>query len=332
MAAIPVISAAFAAALERARPLLNRRIALARRGNPGFDGDRLAAFLAGALDPIVEAVARHDTARVDEVVAAGVQVALAIGAAEPAQALRTARIQAAWGRLAGPCAGLVAASPAQVLGMLANAVHHVGSQGGRVEQWCDGMAALAGRAANVAQLAALGQLLAWRAGLAHFRHGALDAADALPEALACDALELPAGVSWAAAAAAMRKDPWWGAAQRHTAGIEAGGFTGLGGPFAAPPQVRACDDGFLADDGERVHLLVADRHGAVMHPASRAEFDAAGTGGAHPAVRLHRSALTIGECTIELDLPPDDLRAVCNRHTVAVSSPYTHAIRLLPLP
>lgn len=330
-ATLPAISPAFAAALAAARPRLNHRIDLARRGSPHFDPDRFAAFLAAAVDPVVVAVARQDGARVDDVVAAGVEVALAIGAAEPAQAPRTARIQAAWVRLAGPCAALIAASPERVLGMLGNAVHHVGNGGGRVEQWCSGMAALAGRTADIPQLAALGQLLAWRAGLAHFRLGALGAAAALPEEVAREALDLPAAMPWATAAAAMRADPWWSADGRRGGAIETGGLTALGGPFLAPPQVHACDDGFLADDGDRVHLLVADRHGAVFLPAGRAEL-ATARGGSHPAVRLHRAELTIGASTVALDLPPDGLRAVCNGQTVAVSSPFTHAIRLFPLP
>ena len=33
-----------------------------------------------------------------------------------------------------------------------------------------------------------------------------------------------------------------------------------------------------------------------------------------------------------LDLPADGLHIVCNGHTVALTSPFTHTIRLLPLP
>ncbi|GGB83622.1 hypothetical protein [Pseudoduganella buxea] len=327
-----MISPVLASVLASARAPLNRRIGEVRRATPGFDDAALAAFFADAIDPVVQAVAVLDEARLPAVVMAAADTALQLGVHDRALAARTAQVRDTWQALAGPCAALIAAAPAQVPGMLANAVLHVTQQGGRSGQWRDELAALAGRAADTRELAVLGQLLAWRAGLAHFRRGALTAAAGLPPALALAALKLPEAMRWEDAVATLASDPWWGPDGRADAGIETGAFAGLGGAFMAPPQVRPAHDGFFVDGGARHHLLVADRHGAVLLAASAAEYEAAPAQGGHPAVRLEGDTLQVGTRTVSLDLPAAGLRVVCNADTVAVTSPFTHTIRLLPLP
>ena len=187
------------------------------------------------------------------------------------------------------------------------------------------MAALAPQVATVAQLRAVGQVLAWRAGVAHFRQGALAAADTLPPALALAAFGEP-GASWPQVHAQLMANPWRGNAE----GREFGSFSGLGGDFATPPLVRATDDGFIVRSAERHYLLVADACGAVLHSATAQEFDHAQTG-APASVRLDGATLQIGARRIELDVPAGDIAIAANAHTLAVTSPWTHAIRLLPL-
>jgi hypothetical protein len=46
---------------------------------------------------------------------------------------------------------------------------------------------------------------------------------------------------------------------------------------------------------------------------------------------LDGSQLVIGSRRVMLDLPAEQLAIVCNAHTAAITSPFTHAIRLLPL-
>ncbi|QGZ38869.1 hypothetical protein IP92_05274 [Pseudoduganella flava] len=324
-----MVSAVLAAALAAARSQLNRRIEMARHAGPGFDGATLSAFIEQAVDPVAQAVAQCDAARVTAAVVAALDTALLVGAADPAQAARTAQVCELWRVLAQPCGALLATAPAQVLGMLTNAWLYVAAHGGRGAQWRTDMAALAAQAGDTRQLAALGQLLAWRAGMAHLRGGALAAAAGLPEALALAAVGLPPSSDWASSAAALAEDPWWNA---RDADVACGAFAGLGGAFAMPPALRPWGDGFVVDGGERHHLLLADRHGAVLLGASAAEYAAAAPRGDHPEVKLERGQLRLGTRTIALDLPPDGLRITCNHHTVAVTSPYTHAIRLLPLP
>ncbi|TWI66485.1 hypothetical protein IP91_02302 [Pseudoduganella lurida] len=337
-----MISPVLGAALEAARPQLNRRIAEVRTGGAGFEAATLTAFLTMAVDPIAMAVAAVDVARVTPAVQAAIDVALTFGVADPAQASRAALLATTWQALVSACAPLIAADPARVLGMLGNAALHIDRSGGRSGEWRDLMAvstaqlvSMAGSdprvdtSSTVEQLAALGQLLAWRAGLAHFREGALAAGAALPESVAVAALGMETAMTWPAVAAALHANPWWGTPD---ADLATGAFTGLGGAFAGPPAVVPCVEGFFVDGRERHHLLIADRYGAVLHASSADEFNAAALEqGRHPAVQLDGSQLLIGPRTIGLDLPRDGLRAACNQHTVAVTSPYTHAIRLFPL-
>lgn len=327
-----MISPAFAGALAAVRPQLNRRIGEVRRATRGFDDGALTDFLHDAVDPVVLALASEHAARLPVIVLAAVEAALLLGVHDRGLAARAEQVRDTWRALAVPCAALIAAAPAQVLGMLANAVLHLQQQGARVGQWRDELAALASRVGSIGELAALGQLLAWRAGLAHFRRGALAAAAGLPPALALAALRLPADADWHAASVALSDDPWWQPDGSRAGTVDAGAFAGLGGVFTAPPQVRPAGDSFVVEGGERYCLLSADRHGAVLHAATAHEYEVAPAHAGHPAVRLDGGRLHIGAREVALDLPADGLRVVCNGHTVALTSPVTHTIRLFPLP
>ncbi|OEZ99117.1 hypothetical protein DUPY_27710 [Duganella phyllosphaerae] len=156
----------------------------------------------------------------------------------------------------------------------------------------------------------------------------------LPEPLALAAFGAADHGSWSSLRAALLHDPWWtpDVAQRERlqTGIEIGSFSGLGGEFAEPPQVRPAPHGFWVRSGARHALLIADACGTVLHSASAEEYDYPE---AAPAaqVQVRDGALTINGRTVPLDLPTERLQVVCNRHAVAVTSPYTHAIRVLPL-
>jgi hypothetical protein len=187
------------------------------------------------------------------------------------------------------------------------------------------MATIAPQIASVAELRAVGQVLAWRAGIAHFRLGAIAAADSLPPALALAAFVEPCA-GWPQLRAQLLANPWRGNAQ----GREFGAFTGLGGAFATPPQVRGTQDGFIVQSGERHYLLLADAYGAVLHGATADEYAQASTQLPF-TVRLDGATVQIGVRSMDLDLPAGDIALAANEHTLAITSPYTHAIRLLPL-
>lgn len=322
-----MISPAFAAILASGRAQFNGRAAEARRRFPSLDMAAFGAFLHDGVDPLVAAVAAAAPERAGSVTLAAYDMALELvghGLAGPAA--KNPFLNTVWRELAPALAPLLATAPIEVLGMLSNAAIHVGGvAGARPAQWQRELAALAPQVATLAQLRAVGQVLAWRAGVAHFRQGALAAADTLPAALALAAFGEP-GAHWPQVHAQLLAYPWRGNAE----GREFGSFSGLGGDFGTPPQVRATPDGFVVRSAERHYLLVADAYGAVLHGATAEEYAQAQTG-VPASVRVDGASVHIGARSIALDLPAGDIALAANAHTLAITSPWTHAIRLLPL-
>jgi hypothetical protein len=331
-----LISAPFAAILAAGRAQFNARVAETRRRVPGFDGAAFAEFLRGGVDGLVAEVARRAPERVAPVALAAYDIALdlvAQGLAGP-QA-RHDLINRAWAELTPRLALRVAEAPAETLGALSNAAVYLAKTPGlRGDEWLGQMAALAGQVQSVPQLLALGQLLAWRAGAAHFRLGALAAAEALPPSLALAAVGAAADADWAQVRQGFLANPWWWpqrAKARGLAGREVGAFSGFGGTFSQPPRVRAAAEGFWVHGGDRYNLLMADAWGATLHPASAEEFAQPEPALVAPGPSLDGSRLSFFYGTVELDLPAAGLALVCNAHTAAVTSPYSHAIHLFPL-
>lgn len=322
-----MISPAFASILASGRAQFNARAVEARRRFPSLDMAAFGAFLHDGVDPLVVAVAAAAPERVGGATLAAYDMALELvghGLAGPAA--KNPCVNTVWRELAPSFAPLLATAPVDVLGMLSNAAIHIASvAGARPAQWQRELATLAAQIVTLAQLRAVGQVLAWRAGVAHFRQGALAAADTLPPALALAAFGEP-GAQWPQVHAQLLDSPWRGNAD----GREFGSFTGLGGDFATPPQVRATDDGFIVRSGERHYLLVADAYGAVLHGATAQEYEQANTG-MPSSVRLDGATVHLGARSIALDLPAGDIALAANAHTLAITSPWTHAIRLLPL-
>lgn len=330
-----MISSALASVLSSGRAQLNQQVAETRRRCPAFDSGAFSGFVETGVDAVVNAV----TAVAPERATHSALVAFAI-ALELAGLGLTGKslLQRAWCELAPACAHLLAAAPAEVLGRLSHAALHLDTLASvRHEAWLETMRALAPQADSVAQLQALGQVVAWTAGVAHFRTGALAAADSLPPALALAAFDtvFNAGSgNWPRLQKALLADPWYlpgGTKGSSSAGREFGAFSGLGGAFAEPPQLRASDDGFWVHSGGRYSLLVADAYGALLHGASADEFEQAPPASVASDVVLNGARLNVRGRLIDLDLPASQIALVSNRHTVAVTSPYTHAIRLLPL-
>ena len=322
-----MITPAFASILASGRAQFNARAVEARRRFPSLDMAAFGAFLHDGVDPLVVAVAAAAPERVGGATLAAYDMALELvghGLAGPAA--KNPFVNTVWRELAPSFAPLLATAPVEVLGMLSNAAIHIASvAGARPAQWQGELAALAAQIVTLAQLRAVGQVLAWRAGVAHFRQGALAAADTLPPALALAAFGEP-GAQWPQVRAQLLDYPWRGNAE----GREFGTFTGLGGDFGTPPQVRATDDGFVVRSGERHYLLVADAYGAVLHGATAQEYEQANTG-MPSSVRLDGATVHLGARSIALDLPAGDIALAANAHTLAITSPWTHAIRLLPL-
>lgn len=327
------LSASFAQVLAAGRRQFNARVEEAKRRSPSFDAAGFAAFLQQQVDGVVVAVNGAAPSRLTAVALAAYDVALSLclhGLAGPAG--RAPLLNQAWSRLFPLLADRIAEQPQEVLGALSNAIVHLGGvDGARGDEWLDLMAQLAPRAGTVEQLLDLGKVLAWRAGLAHFRAGALLAADGLPPALQRAALGAPTDGSWSALRAALASDPWASSQARRVNGWQLGAFTGFGGRFSQPPELRLSPAGFLVRSGTRHFLAIADAFGAVLLPATADEFAAGALPPPPVAPQRRGTTLAFADRELVLDLPSEGLQLAADAHTLAISSPYSHTLRLLPL-
>lgn len=327
-----MVSRAFADVLAARRSSLNDLVREAARRLPASRDDTFLWFLKEGVDPVVTAVEQLDQSRLPVAVLAAYEVALELaGRALVGPSARSPALGEAWRRLFPQLAGLIATQPAAVLGLLSNAIIHLERIGGaRVGQWSDELAALAPHLQSVEQLRVVGQILAWRAGAAHFRAGAIAAAAALPEGLALRAFGAGAYSAWQAFRQEAEHDPWWSGGDPHAMRERrVGGFSGFGGPFAMPPDILAAGEAFLMKSGDRHCLLIADAYGVVLRPADAEEFALASAVAPRCAYTMRDGVLVLGSQRIELDVPEPGLVVCAIAATIAIASPYTHTIRLL---
>ncbi len=323
-----MVSPVLARTLASGRPHFNERVAEARHRMPGFDVEAFRGFVAGELDVVATAV----EAAMPERVGDAVQVAWDLGIDLVGQALfgagaRLPWVGQAWRTLVPGLGARIAAEPFAVLAALTNAAVRLGgSPGVRMDQWLALMQAAGPECDSVDTLRLAGAVCGWRAGMVPLRAAALDALMRLPPTLARHCLGAPAPLAPAAIADALRADRWSPrvAGDAAAAGWVLGGFSGFGGPFALPPQLRATAAGFVAQCGERHFLVQADAFGAAVVASTRAEFDAAAaTTEPLPGMRAVALAARLG-------IPEDGLRVVANGDSLAVASPWSHRLHVGP--
>jgi hypothetical protein len=272
---------ALARALARDRDRLNARVALARRRGSRLDASRLANHLVEGLAPVVEAVARD---RVDAVCAALFDLSVDLIAREVLGAEgRHACADAAWRETLPRLATHLAAAPGRVAAAITNAVLQLEREPSvNAAGWLDALASVAPRCPDVDALLAAGQVLAWRAGMAHWRESALVVWDRLPDGLASAVLGLDPAAS--PPRPELRRgldDPF--RAPGLPPGDRAlrllgtvGGFRGFGGPFLAPPRLASDGQRLWALDGADGFTLHADCFGqtVVRTPGAPADLAA----------------------------------------------------------
>jgi hypothetical protein len=327
-----MVSASLASALAARRHVFNQRVQETRHRMPGFDTSAFAAFVANEINGVCAAVDAIDSASTGSVVEAAFDIGLElVGQGLAGPSARLPWVNLAWQRLSSPAARLIAASPTDALGAMTNAVVRMGSVPGvRVEEWIGTMEALVSRSDTLDSLRSLGAVCAWRAGMAHLRQAALEHADRLDADLASAAVGSPRQ-PWTSLRECLRAERWWNPAQeqRDLQGRTVGGFSGFGGPFAAPPEVRVRGHDFMVESAGRHFLVIADGAGAVILPASSGEFAEATSTGARQ-VELTPRGPRIGETMIRFAVPADRMRAVASTDSIALFSPWSHQIRIVP--
>lgn len=249
------LSPAFRELLEQRRERYNAAFAQARHRRPALKGPAFLEHLRMRLDPVVAALPSSSRGPACDAL---YDLSLELMGCD--LFARYPLVGEAWQRLLPRLPGMLAQQPRRLAANLTNALTNLVDQpGARAAWWLERMLEL--EAPDAETLLQVGQVLAWRAGMPHYREGALELCARLDPALTGVEGDLEA----------LRADPWLTVEQRSPGArprviFRVGGFRGFGGPFAAPPQVRyAGQDRFYVGDGQDWWLLVADGYGTSLH-------------------------------------------------------------------
>ncbi|PYJ81353.1 MAG: hypothetical protein DME22_21320, partial [Verrucomicrobia bacterium] len=276
-----MVSTALASILRSGRADFNARFVAARRIHPELEPGAFTGFLGTAVDDLAQAVEKVRADRLGEVTMAAYDAALElVGQKLAGPGARMKAIEEGWCRILPKAASLVAMAPGRLIPAVCNAVHQLASTpGARPAHWIETMEELAPQCADADAFLKLGQVAAWRAGLAHLRSGAIAAADALPEPMALAAFGAKSGSSWAGVRERLLANPWFDPASEPKPSstlrvvTQAGSFKGFGGLFIEPPLVVSSGEHFLVRSESECWLLTADVFGATFHRASIKEFE-----------------------------------------------------------
>jgi hypothetical protein len=359
MDSLPLITGAYAQALKDGRESFNARFAEARRAQPRLDPVEFGDILRTTVAAIVAAAERLRPGRTAEIVSVLYDLSLDLLAREfIGPHSRYPYINAGWRELLPALGPHVAESPRAVAGSLTNALYNLSATpGARPSEWLDSMRALAPLCTGIPALLQAGQVVAWRAGLAHYRKGALALCRQLDAPLARAALGLPDGGGPQVLRAAVGEigglapaglhmpldtllerladDPWL---RPMDAVLEdpprelrivarAGAFRGFGGLFMTPPTVTTAGEHFIVRDGDARWLLTADVFGATFHRASDTSM-ATGSG----AFQVDRSGrVTLGKASKVFAELADFSSAAGNNRTLAVTTQHSHAVYLIAM-
>lgn len=330
---------AFGSLLQSGRSEFNARFAVARKLYPDLNAEAFSAFLAGPVNDLVAAVDRVSPGRAAETAASAYDLALEAHGQRMADSGGGGGLMAeAWRRILVPAATLVALAPQRMLAGVCNALHHLHkTAGARPGQWMSDLEKFAGESADVETFLRLGQVAAWRAGLAHFRQSALAVADGLPERLALLAVGAGPSSRWTEVQDRLRADPWFDPAAVKQGGQglrlarRCGAFSGFGGLFSQPPAVVSAHGDFLVASGDGCWLLTADVFGATFHSASEEEFLTAPKEPPPKALQVEENKITHRGKMIEFPEFSDFSGFAANETTLALTSAFTHAVLLVAL-
>lgn len=328
-------SSPFAQVLEAQRSKFNTLFAEARRQRPKLEPAHFAELLTKTAAPIVEAVAKIAPTRVAETA----EVVYTLGLDLLGQELlglnsRYPFVVDAWQVLFPLLGKFVAETPHQLLGGLTNAHYNLSTTAGaRPHEWAGLMLKLGELCPNTETLLMAGQVAAWRAGMAHFRSGALELCAQLPPNITRAALGLPQNEApIASVLEALQANRWFNPnSPSSTVYLKlvgrVGAFRGFGGLFLTPPAVCVLNGQLFARSGEETWLLMADAFGATFH---RAEKVAAATAVTPAPFKLERSGKVSlnGQAQVIPELAAYT-SAASDGQTLAVTTSLSHAVFLV---
>jgi len=333
------IGPALASVLRSGRSDFNARFEATRRNLRDLQPESFLEFVGTRIDELATAVnsVSHDSVAETTMVAYDAALEL-VGQNLAGPSARMKVIDEGWRRVLTKVPHLVASAPDQIIPAVSNALYHLASvQGTRPSQWIDKMESLGPQCDTVETFLKLGQLVAWRAGLAHFRDDGISLTEELPPRLVFEALDASAYKDLSELSSDLRHNPWLepgkGATNEPlTIVSQVGAFRGFGGLFLKPPIVAALGEHFLAKSDNDCWLITADRFGATFHRSTLKEFEGAGLQmQLPPELSIKSSILEFGGHRLDLSDFGDLTSAAANNSTLALTSALSHSITLVAL-
>jgi hypothetical protein len=334
------LSDAFVNTLRDRRADLNERFERARHQYPQLEGDDVIAFLRDCVDGVVAAVQRVDSSAVMSLVSSAYDAALALcGQKLVGGNGRFPIIEEGWKRVLTAAAPVVARDPARMIAAVSNALHALAvTPTARPEEWITSLAHLGPRCNDTESFLRIGQVVAWRSGLAHLRASALAVAELLPPDIAAAAVCGRDGGDWQTIRTRLSGDVWFDPSTTNEpvrgprVVREIGAFRGLGGLFLLPPRIAAADGGWLVHSAEQHWYLTVDTFGATFHRATAEEWSAANLEPRLPdGVTLTGSTLTQRSFTLTLPVVGPVTSAAASGFTLAITSAHTHSLTFITL-
>jgi hypothetical protein len=341
------IGPAFELVLRERRHAYNFKWREARNRFPHLSNDDAASFFLNDLAPLINALADVSATAVLPAVLPALLPAvgadrlesicdIAVDVGARASGLRLLGVNATqpwvtklWRETFPLLARHITDNPLFVITELSHATAQFSAHAAsRPQQWLRLLTSLGPQTADLEQLRLLGKVLAWRSGLAHYRSGALIAADELPTTLVEQALGIPNGQSWSEWREALHESPW----PRSLVGTEPllariGSFRGLGGVFTEPPMLATRDGDLIARSGTDAWLVTADAFGSTLHRSDDAGVPA-GLTVEEPTVILG-DYVFVGSQAVELGAAAPVTSAVQQGNVLALTLKNSHAIWLL---
>ena len=241
------------------RERYNTVYAMARRARPRLDGDLFMHHLRTLVAPIL---AQLDAASGRPLVEPLYDLCLELTGTDLFG--RSPAVSEVWKRLLPQATQQLKDSPRFLPAALSNAAYNMEREElAHLDAWFSRMEACREQCEGAERWLQVGQVLAWRFGMAHFRDSAIELGSSLPADL-----RQSLWPDWDQEVA----DPWHSLRKAYREpGVvrRLGSFLGFGGKFRQPPWVAYAGGGrFLVEDGTESWLLCTDAHGATLRRGS----------------------------------------------------------------
>lgn len=271
------IHPALLAALEADRDSLNQRFRLCALEGAPLDAEAFLDHIVTRIDKIVAAVHACFPERTRLVTSELYDVSLDLfRTGFFGLETRLVALDRLWKEILPNLAPAIARAPRRVAGALSNALVNMAAHStARSDQWLSELMRIGPLCQSENELLDASSVLAWRAGMAQLRSGAVERLARLPVAVAAQAVGLestPDADEWQRLRERIAQDRWFNPAAASDGSATTGptvvhivgSFRGFGGSFMKPPHVVLHDEWLHVHDESDVWRLHADCFGTHL--------------------------------------------------------------------